>query len=89
MLQVSASLQEYKREKTLKTRRRLLHEKAAAHLTKHGERQGQANRTKLLATSKNYKPPSEYSLNSPTLTSISEEGISSSDDESEHNVVRI
>jgi len=31
------------------------------------------NRTKLLAQGKNYKPPSEIGLNSPTLTAIGEE----------------
>ena len=86
--QVTQSLQEYKREKALKDRRRLIHDKAAAYLTEHGEGQGQTTRTKLLATSKNYKPPSEYSINSPTLQAISEEtAADSSSDESAHNVV--
>lgn len=83
-LQVAASLQEYRREKTLKHRRRLVHEKAAAHLSHHGESPAQA-RTKLLATSNNYKPPTEYSLQSPTLTAISEEAAGSSSDESDYN----
>lgn len=77
-------MQEYRREKTLKHRRRLLHEKAAAHLSQHGESPVQA-RTKLLATSKNYKPPTEYSLASPTLTAISEEADCSSSEDSEYN----
>ncbi|XP_067944101.1 protein starmaker-like [Watersipora subatra] len=81
---VAASLQEYRREKMLKHRRRLLHEKAAAHLSQHGESPVQA-RTKLLATSKNYKPPSEYSLSSPTLTAISEEVDCSSSEDSDYN----
>lgn len=81
---MAASLQEYRREKNLKQRRRLLHEKAEAYLTSQGESPSQA-RTKLLATSKNYKPPTEYSLTSPTLTAISEEVDGSSSDESDYN----
>lgn len=81
-LQVNASLQEYRREKSLKHRRRLRDEKAAAHLSQHGEFQGQI-RTKHLVTSKNYKPPTEYSLSSPTLTAISEEAACSSSDDSD------
>ena len=81
---VAASLQEYRRDKMLKHRRRLLHEKAASHLVKHGESPSQS-RTKLLATSKNYKPPTEYSLASPTLTAISEEADCSSSEESDYN----
>lgn len=37
LLQVAVSLQEYRREKNLKQRRRLLDEKAAAFLEEHGE----------------------------------------------------
>lgn len=81
---MAASLQEYRREKTLKHRRRLLDDKAAAHLTQHGESPSQT-RTKLLATSKNYKPPTEYSFTSPTLTAISEEADCSSSEESDYN----
>ena len=62
----------------------MLHDKAAAHLSQHGESPVQA-RTKLLATAKNYKPPTEYSLTSPTLTAISEEADCSSSEESDYN----
>ena len=63
------SLLEYKRERMMK-QQRLVHNKAAADLCQFGF--GECNRTKLLSTSKNYRPSSELSF-SPTLQVIHEE----------------